>query len=497
MTGSASYDARIATGIPGLDNVLNGGLPKHGMYLLQGSPGVGKTTFGLQFLLEGANRDERAMYVSFSETRVELLAVGRSHGWPLERLHIYELTTSEKNVKREADQTMFHPSEVELEETTKPLLEEISRVKPTRLVIDSVSEIRLLARDPLRYRRQLLTLKQFFLDHECTVLLIDDKVASRNDDVVQTVVHGIFSLEKLTPIYGTTRRRLSVEKLRGVRSREGFHDYRIDTGGIVVFPRLVAAEHGQEFSREPVSSGVAELDKLLSGGLDPGTSTLLMGAAGTGKSSLAGQYALAAAARGEKVAIFAFEESVGTWLSRVRSFGIDAEKYIESGHLKITKIDPAELSPGELASMARELVEKEGVRLIAIDSLNGYLQSVPEENFLILHIHELLTYLGQQGVTTILVITQNGLLGPGMQAPIDISYLADSVLLLRYFEAEGAVRQVISVVKKRSGDHERTLREFKLGQGGVQVGRPLTDFHGVLTGVPTFRGGNEPAKRAT
>ncbi len=496
MAVSPSYDSRVVTGIEGLDEVLGGGLPKDGMYLLQGNPGVGKTTFSLQFLLEGARQGESGLYVSFSETRAELVSVGRSHGWDLERLSLYELSASTDNGRREAGQTMFHPSEVELEETTRPLFEEIDRVKPARLVIDSISELRLLSRDPLRYRRQLLTLKQFFLERRCTVVLVDDKVAMRDDDVVQTVVHGIISLEKTTPIYGAARRRLSVEKLRGVRFRDGFHDYRIKTGGIVVYPRLVASDHAQEIAGDQLSSGVEALDKLLSGGLDRGTSTLLMGAAGTGKSSLAGQYALAAAARGEKAVIYAYEESLTTWLARVRSFGIDAQKFVDSGHLKIIQVDPAELSPGELASDAVELVEKQGVRTVVIDSLNGYLQSVPGENFLLLHMHELLKFLGQKGVSTIMVIAQNGLLGPAMQAPVDVSYLADTVLLLRYFESAGAVRQVISVVKKRSGKHERTLRELSIGPGGISIGRPLTDFHGVLTGVPTFRGsdGDLPRK---
>jgi circadian clock protein KaiC len=306
--------------------------------------------------------------------------------------------------------------------------------------------------------------------------------------VVQTVVHGIISLEKETPVYGATRRRLSVEKLRGVRFREGFHDYRLHTGGIRVFPRLVASEHRTNAQREPLQSGVPELDALLAGGIDRGTSTLLMGAAGTGKSSLAGQYALAAAKRGEKAVIFAYEESISTWLSRANSFGLDADKYFANGTLQIVQVDPAELSPGELAARMVEMVEKEDVKVVVIDSLNGYLQSVPGENFLLLHMHELLTYLGQRGVTTLMVIAQNGLLGPSMQAPVDVSYLADAVLLLRYFETAGAVRQVISVVKKRSGKHERTLREFSLGVGGVRVGEPLVDFHGVLTGVPTYKG---------
>jgi circadian clock protein KaiC len=496
MSDELRYDQKISSGIGGLDEVLGGGLPKDAMYLVQGNPGVGKTTFALRFLLEGTERGERAMYVSFSETKDELAAVGRSHGWPTDQLMMYEFLSEAKRTERSDDQTMFHPAEVELEETTRPLLEEVDRLKPSRIVIDSVSEIRLLARDPLRYRRQLLDLKQFFSDRGCTVLLVDDKIAARDEDIVQTVVHGIISLEKLTPLYGTTRRRLSVEKLRGVRYREGFHDYRIETGGIVVFPRLVAAEHRHAFSSEPMQSDVPELDNLLAGGIDRGTSTLIMGSAGTGKSSLAAQYAIAAAARGERSVIYTFEESVATWLSRETSLGMDPQRYIDSGHLHIAQIDPAELSPGELSARVRDWVERREAQLVVIDSINGYLQSVPEENFLLLHMHELLTYLGQQGVTTLLVMAQHGLLGPGMQSPVDVSYLADAVMLLRYFETAGEVRQVISVVKKRSGKHERTLREFHLARGGIRVGRPLDEFQGVLTGVPVYRGTDETLQRA-
>lgn len=496
MTNETPSDARVSTGIAGLDEVLGGGLPKDAVYLVQGNPGVGKTTFALRFLLEGAERGERCMYVSFSETKEELAAVARSHGWPTDSLSIYELLSAAKRLEQTDDQTMFHPAEVELEEKTQPLLEEFDRVKPARLVIDSVSEIRLLAREPLRYRRQLLELKQYFADRRCTVLLVDDKIAARDEDIVQTIVHGIISLEKVTPLYGSTRRRLSVEKLRGVRFREGFHDFRIETGGIVVFPRLVASEHRRVFSREPMSSGVRDLDTLLGGGLDRGTSTLVMGSAGSGKSSLVAQYAIAAAARGEQTVIYTFEESVATWLTRETSLGMDVQRYIESGHLHMAQIDPAELSPGELSSQVRHWVEGKGAQLVIIDSINGYLQSVPEENFLMLHMHELLTYLGQQGVTTLLVIAQHGLLGPSMQAPVDVSYLADAVLLLRYFETEGEVRQAISVIKKRSGGHERTLREFRLGRGGVQVGKPLVEFQGVLTGVPVYRGSAETLRRA-
>ena len=485
---------KISTGIPGLNDVLGGGLPRNGIYLVQGNPGVGKTTLGLKFLLEGQALGEKGLYVALTETRREVESVARSHGWSLDELALWELTATSRRVGRQEEQTLFHPAEVELDETTRPILEEIDRLKPDRVVIDSLSEIRLLSREPLRYRRQLLMLKQFFLERHCTVLLIDTYGLAGNDSggILETLIGGLIILEKSTPSYGTTRRRMVVDKLRGVSFREGYHDYQIKTGGIVVYPRLVAAEHPEAFSREPVSSNIAELDALLGGGLERGTSTLFLGAAGTGKSSLASQYAVAAATRGEKAVLFTFEETVGTWMARARAFGLAVEPHLRSGMLQLVHVDPAELSPGELSSSIREAVEQRQVQMVVIDSLNGYLQSVPEESFLVLHLHELLTYLSQKGVTTIMNMAQHGLLGPAMVAPVDISYLADSVLLLRYFEAAGQVRQAISAVKKRSGTHERTIREFQLDHHGIRVGAPLKDFHGVLTGVPSYRGGEGP-----
>ncbi|RKH58622.1 ATPase domain-containing protein [Corallococcus llansteffanensis] len=491
---TVSEGEKIPTGIPGLNDVLGGGLPRKGIYLVQGNPGVGKTTLGLQFLLEGQALGEQGLYVALTETRREVELIARSHGWSLDDLPIWEITPAFKRIRREDEQTMFHPAEVELDETTRPIFEEIDRVKPARVVIDSLSEIRLLSREPLRYRRQLLLLKQFFLERECTVLLIDSQGFAGRDSggILETLIGGLIVLEKTTPAYGTTRRRLMVDKLLGVSFREGYHDYQIKRGGLVVYPRLVAAEHPKAFSREQVSSAVPELDDLLGGGLERGTSTLILGAAGTGKSSLASQYAVAAARRGEKSVLFTFEESVGTWMARASALWPDAESHLRSGTIRVVHVDPAELSPGELSSCIREAVEKQQVQMVVIDSLNGYLQSVPEESFLILHLHELLTYLGQKGVTTILNMAQYGLLGPTMDVPVDVSYLSDCVLLLRFFEAAGEVRQSISAVKKRSGRHERTIREFQLDTHGIRVGGPLKESYGVLTGMPSYRGGEGP-----
>lgn len=477
-----------------MDDVLGGGLPRNGIYLAQGNPGVGKTTLGLKFLLEGEARGEKGLYVALTETRHEVELVARSHRWEIDRLAIWELTAAAERGRREEEQTMFHPAEVELDETVRPIFEEVDRLKPVRVVIDSLSEIRLLSREPLRYRRQLLALKQFFLERDCTVLLIDTLGLHGNDSagILETLIGGLIVLEKFTPAYGTTRRRMVVDKLRGVAFREGYHDYQIKTGGIEVYPRLVASERAVQTHRQPASSAVPELDALLAGGLDRGTSTLLLGAAGTGKSSLATQYVLAAAGRNEPSIVFQFEETIGTWMTRTSALGFEVQPFLDSGMIRLVQVDPAEMSPGALSTRVREAVEHDGAQLVVVDSLNGYLQSVPEESFLLLHLHELLTYLSQKGVTTIMNMAQHGLLGQSMVAPVDLSYLADTVVMLRYFEASGEVRQAISVVKKRSGRHERTIREFRLDRGGVRVGAPLTEFHGVLTGVPTYRGTPEP-----
>lgn len=484
---------KVNTGVPGLDDVLGGGLPRAGIFLLQGHPGVGKTTLALRFLLAGVERGEPGLYIALTESRRDVQLVAKSHELSLTGLDIWELNGAGSGNGHE-EQTMFHPAEVELEETTRPILQAIERLKPRRVVIDSMSEIRLLSREPRRYRRQLLALKQFFTEHDCTVILVDTPSAASGDGagIIETMVGGRIVLEKVTPLYGAPRRRLAVDKLRGAKYREGYHDYKIRTGGITVYPRLVAAEHGAPFAQSPFKSGLPQLDALLGGGLERGTSSLIIGSAGTGKSSLATQYAVAAAERGELSVLYTFEEAEQTWLARTHSLGFDVAPHLESGRIRLEHVDPAELSPGELSANVRGAVENEGASLIVIDSLNGYLQSMPEESFLLLHLHELLTYLAQRGTTTLMNMAQHGLLGPTMVAPVDVSYLADTVLLLRYFEAAGEVRQAISVVKKRSGKHERTIREFQLHRGGLKLGEPLRDFHGVLTGVPTYHGAGTP-----
>ena len=476
----------LATGIEGLDYVLGGGLTPRRLYLIEGNPGSGKTTLALQYLLEGARRGERGLYVTLSETREELLGVAHSHGWSLDALGVCELIPSEDSLLPDAQPRMFHPSEVELGETTRQVLEEVGRTEPSRVVFDSLSEMRLLAQNPLRYRRQILALKQFFAGRRCTVLLLDDRTSEVTDLQLQSLAHGVVSLEHLAPEFGAERRRLRVVKMRGVRFRGGYHDFTIERGGLAVFPRLVAAEHHQSFAPDHALSGVAALDALTGGGLDRGTSTLLIGPAGSGKSSIATQYVVAAAARGGRAVVFTFDESVGTLLARSAGLGMDLKKQVEAGRVRLRQVDPAELSPGEFAYQIRTAVEQDGARMVVIDSLNGYLQAMPEERFLVTQLHELLTYLAQQGVVTLLVMAQHGLLGSGMQSPVDASYLADAVVLLRYFEANGRLRRAISVIKKRSGGHETALREFRLSTEGVSVGEPLEGFQGILTGTPSL-----------
>lgn len=491
--GSPNKAELAATGIAGLDDVLRGGFPRDHLYLIDGNPGTGKTTLALQFLLEGAKQGERTLYITLSETARELEAVADSHGWSLEQIRIFELLPSEESLQPDRQYTMYHAAEVELSETTRLMLEQVEARKPTRVVLDSLSEMRLLAQNSLRYRRQVLALKQFFTGRACTVLLLDDRSADIGDRQVESIAHGVLSLEELLPQYGAERRRLRVAKLRGVHYRGGYHDFNIQTGGLAVFPRLVAQEHGGVAHHQLFKSGIPELDQLLGGGFRTGTSALIMGPAGAGKSSIAAQYAAAAAARGEQAAIYSFEENSESICERSTAFGVNLDESLESGRLTVQQIDPAELSPGEFVHLIRQAVEEREVRIVVIDSLNGYLAAMPEEQSLILQLHELLTYLGRKGVVTLLVMAQQGLVGT-MQTPLDASYLADSVLLLRYFESRGEVRQAISVLKKRQGTHERTIRELHLGEGGITLGPPLHGFQGVLTGVPTLVGDGEPAR---
>jgi circadian clock protein KaiC len=477
----------VATGIAGFDDILRGGLTPNRLYLVEGDPGSGKTTFAIQFLLEGARVGDRGLYVTLSETVDELRGVATSHGWSLDNLDLCELIPSEESLLPDAQTRMFHPSEVELSETTKTVLTEVERSKPARVVFDSLSEMRLLAQNPLRYRRQILALKQFFVGRQCTVLLLDDRTSDVSDLQLQSLAHGVVTLEQLAPEYGAERRRLRVIKMRGKPFRGGYHDFCIRHGGLEVYPRLVAAEHHRPFAAGQLKSGLASLDALVGGGMDRGTSTLLMGPAGSGKSTIAVQYAVAAARRGERASLFVFDESLGTLQARAAGLGIDVKAQIDAGKILVQQVDPAELSPGEFAHEVRRSVEKSGASVVVIDSLNGYLNAMPEERFLTIQLHELLTYLGQLGVVTFLVVAQHGLLGSNMQSPVDASYLADTVILLRYFETAGRLRRAISVVKKRSGRHEDTLREFRLSATGLWVGEPLENLHGVLTGTPTVQ----------
>lgn len=478
---------RVSTGSDGLDDILGGGLDPNRMYLYEGRPGTGKTTMALQFLLRGVHDGERVLYISLSETRRELDLVAQRHGWSLQGVDIFELVPPETTLDPDRELTVFHPAEMELTETTNLIFKEVERINPTRIVLDSLSELRLLAQNPLRYRRQVLALKHFFTNRNSTVVLLDDLSSSQDDLQLHSIAHGVVMLEQLAIDYGSERRRLRVIKMRGIRFRGGFHDFIIEQGGLKIFPRLVAAEHHKSFVGEFTRSGNAELDQLLGGGLERGTNALFIGAAGVGKSSLALTYAIAAAERGEHAVFFAFDEGRGTVEARARTLGLPLQRHLDSGNVRFQQIDPAELSPGEFAANVRRSVEIDNARVVIIDSLNGYLSAMPDERFLVLQMHELLTYLGQQGVLTILVLAQHGLVGP-MDTPLDISYLSDAVLMLRYFEVGGTVRRALSVVKKRSGQHEHTIREFRLSSEGIKLGPPLRHFSGIFSGNPHYTG---------
>jgi circadian clock protein KaiC len=488
LEGKMVGDERCLSGVDGLDNILAGGFPRGGFYLIQGDPGAGKTTLALQYLLEGLRRGEKVFYITLSETKRELLEVARSHGWSLDKIPVLDLSAVENLLRPEAQTTVFHPSEVELTKVSQLLLDEVQKTQPARVAFDSLSEFRLMAETPLRYRRQLLALKQQFAKFKSTALLLDDRMDTREiDPHVLSLTHGVIDMEQLSPDYGASRRRMRISKLRAVKFREGFHDYVIATGGLSVFPRIIVAEHRAQFRPGPVSSGLKELDALFGGGLDRGTTTLILGQAGTGKSSLALQYAQQMADQGEHSMIFTFDETRSVMLGRAKGLGFKLEKAIDDGVITVQQVDPAELSPGEFAVRILRNVEA-GCKLVAIDSLNGYLNAMPGEKYLNNQLHELCSCLNQQGVVTILILAQHGL-AAAAEAPVDISYLSDTVASLRYFEAFGEVKQSIGVVKKRSGHHEKTIREFKLIPGkGIVVGEPLKDFQGVLTGVPMFRG---------
>jgi circadian clock protein KaiC len=464
---------------------LGGGLPVGHVYLVEGEPGTGKTTLALQFVAEGLSQGEKVLYVTLSESRSELLAVGRLHGLKLDGLSILEVRPSEQDLKPEGQYTVFHPAEVELNDRVQTIMAEVDRQKPGRLVIDALSEVRMLAKDPLRYRRQILSLKEY-APEDCTVLLLDDRTGRYADLELHSIVHGVISMSRVSREYGKTMRRIEVTKLRGSAFREGFHDYLIRSGGVVIFPRLIASEYANDETDKSVAqSGIPELDALAGGGLSRGTSTLLIGPAGCGKTTLALRWLTTAADRGEKVVAFIFEETVSTLVGRATGLGMNLNSHIASGRMRVEHMDPAEVSPGEFVDMVRRSVEEDGARAVLIDSLNGFLQAMPGEQFLALHLHELLTYLNNRGVLTLLVLAQMGLVGSAMQTPIDVSYLADNILVLRYFEVRGEVRQAISMMKKRSGGHERSIRELRLGPDTIRVGAPLSHFQGILSGSPT------------
>ncbi len=486
MAQTVILPALARTGIDGLDNILNGGLTPDRMYLVEGTPGTGKTTLGLGFLLTGAAAGKTGLYITLAETEIELRAVAATHGWSLDQLTLFEMVPAD-GFGEDHEQTLLHPSEVELGETIRDVMAKVDAVRPARVVIDSLSELRLLAQSPIRYRRQILALKHFFSTRACTVLFLDDKSGSGSDLQLHSIAHGVISLEQTLSGFGAQRRRLHVVKMRGLRYSGGYHDFDIERGGLCVYPRLVASSSTADFEDGAVSTGSSELDSLLGGGLIPGTATLLTGPAGVGKTTASVQCMVAALKRGDRAAYFLFDERLPTLLKRSASLGLDLVPFIESGQLELRAIDPAEMSPGEFSGAVRTAVEDGNVTMVVIDSLNAYLQSMPNEQFLVLQMHEMLTYLGQKGVVSLLILGLHGITGD-VRADVDLSYLSDTVVQLRYFEALGEVRQAISVIKTRTAQHERTIREFQIGSNGLLVGEPLRAFQGVLTGVPTFSG---------
>lgn len=472
------------TGVPGLDEVLHGGLLPNRLYLIEGSPGAGKTTLALQYLLEGVRLGERCLYITLSETREELRDGAASHGLSLDGLEVAELMVDEGDIDGQDELTMYHPSEVELTRTTRKVLDEIERVRPQRMVFDSLSELRLLAQSSLRYRRQILALKQYFVGRDCTVLLLDDHAGDGPDMQLQSIAHGVVSLDHHAPPYGRALRQLRVVKFRGSDYRTGFHDFIIRRGGLEVYPRLNASEHGHVFDRKRVASGVSALDAVFGGGVDRGTSTLLVGPPGSGKSTIALQYVIAANERGDHAAVFAFDESKAIMVARCAGLGMQLKQGHGPGEVMIRQIDPAEVSPGQFAHMVRQSVEQDHARIVVIDSLTGYLNAMPEDQVLTAQLHELLSFLNNHGVATFLVTAQTGVMGPAMRSPVDASYLADAVVLLRMFEHEGKVKKAISALKKRSGAHEESIRQLWFDGQGIHLSEPLTHLRGVLSGVP-------------
>jgi circadian clock protein KaiC len=469
-----------------LDDILNGGLTPERMYLIEGTPGTGKTTLGLSFLLAGAAAQEIALYITLAETEVELRAVGKAHGWSLDSLQLFEMVPAD-GFGEDQEQTLLHPSEVELGETVRNIMAKVDEIRPSRVVLDSLSELRLLSQSPIRYRRQILALKHFFSRRQCTVLILDDKGASGSDAQLHSIAHGVISLDQTLASFGGQRRRLHVVKMREKAFGGGYHDFEIERGGLRVFPRLVASDHDTNEAGDPVTTGSPGFDALLGGGLVPGTATLLTGPAGVGKTTTSVRCMVTALERGEKASYFLFDERMPTLLARSAALGMDLRPHLESGQLELRAIDPAEMSPGEFAAWVRSAVESHRASVVVIDSLNAYLQSMPNEQFLVLQMHEMLSYLGQKGIVSLLILGLHGVMGD-VRSDVDLSYLSDTVVQLRYFEAKGEFRQAISVIKTRTARHERTIREFQIGDDGLQVGEPLTGFQGVLTGVPMFSG---------
>ncbi|MDP4539941.1 gas vesicle protein GvpD [Qipengyuania sp. DY56-A-20] len=488
-TTGREHAAPTQTGIAGLDHILRGGLPAYRLYLVEGTPGTGKTTLALNFLLEGRKRGETGLYITLSETADELHSVAHSHGWSLDDIDLFELV-AENEFSIENEQSLLHPSEVELGETVAGIIEQVERIDPARVVLDSLSELRLLSQSALRYRRQILALKHFFAKRDCTVLMLDDRTSEPGDLQLHSIAHGVVSLEQSASAFGSERRRLRVIKMRGLKYRGGYHDFTIEQGGLCVYPRLIASEHHAEFDPAPVSTGLAGLDRLLGNGLVPGTNTLITGPAGVGKTTTAVKCLVAALERGARAAYYLFDERLATLLQRSAALGMDLRPYLENGQLTLRQIDPAELSPGEFSGSVQEAVETDGASMVVIDSLNAYMHSMPSDNFLVLQMHELLSYLSQQGIISLMILGQHGVLGD-LRSELDISYLADTVMLMRFFEAEGTVRKSVSVIKTRTSDHERTIREFDINASGLTIGEPLTGFAGVLSGNPNYIPGND------
>jgi circadian clock protein KaiC len=493
MVNTVFSDPRLSTGISGLDNVLHGGLPMGHVYLIEGDPGAGKTTLGMQFLLQGIAHDEKVLFVTLAESKTELEKVAASHGFDISKIDLCEVSPPELAGRGAEQYTVFHPAEVELADVMQSILDRVEKSQAARIVIDSMSEIRMLARDPLRYRRQVLTLKQFFVGKRATVLLLDDRTGDRQDLQLQSISHGVIHLENLRRDYGVTRRQLEVLKVRASQFREGAHDYVVRKGGLEVFPRLISSEYKRgKVDMQNLESGLDELDKLFGGGIPTGSTTLLTGPAGVGKSTIAAKFLATAAARGQNGVLFSSDETLDSLLTRCGGLGIPLESHIENKTIVVSEMEPANISPGEFINQIRRQVEERQVKVVVVDSLNGLLSAMQEERMLMVHLHELLSYLNHKGVTTFMVLAQAGVLGIQMGSPIDVSYIADNVLLFRYFEAEGAVRQAVSVVKRRNGRHERTIRELRMASNRIEIGEPLKQFHGVLTGVPTYLGDNKP-----